>query len=42
MRGGDKAIGTVAGYTRPGVDRLHKLREVDDLRVKSTEALDWP
>ena len=39
VRGGDKASGTVAGYVRPGVDHLHKLREADELRVKSTEAV---
>ena len=39
VRGIDKATGTVAGYARPGVDRLHTLRDVDDLRIKSTEAV---
>ena len=39
VRGGDKASGTVAGYVRPGVDHLHKLRKADELRVKSTEAV---
>ena len=39
VRGGDKAAGIVAGYARPGADKLHTLRDVDDLRVKSTEAV---
>ena len=39
VRGGDKATGTVAGYARPGADHLHKLRETDELRIKSTEAV---
>ena len=39
VRGIDKATGTVAGYARPGVDHLHTLRDVDDLRIKSTEAV---
>ena len=39
VRGGDKAAGIVAGYARPGADKLHTLRDVDDLRLKSTEAV---
>ena len=39
VRGGDKATGMVAGYARPAADQLHRLRDVDELRVKSTEAV---
>ena len=39
VSGGGKSGGMVAGYARPGVDRLHSLREVNELRVKSAEAV---
>ena len=39
VSGGGKTRGMVAGYARPGADHLHKLREVDELRVKSADAV---
>ena len=36
--GGGKTSGMVAGYARPGVEHLHKLRDVKELRTKSVEA----
>ena len=39
VSGGGKSGGMVAGYARPGVDQLHRLREADELRVKSAAAV---
>ena len=39
VSGGGKTGGMVAGYARPGADQLHKLRDVNEIRTKSAEAV---